>query len=613
MKTFYKFFSIAFALSIILMCGISCRKEIYPPNSETETVEKQLLKQEDLLKVINENPAFKLFGLDWSKAKQAILDGKAVVRVPVENKVKFDISLFNPNQPSQKNVQSVGSTGKSPNYSESHPPEVFFIKEADSIRPYLLNFVPDKTSPKTGENGIWTGKLYEWNLKGDKVHVQDISDSKLKRNYLMEIGTGTSTNSDSRKVDGWIGDFFNWLGGIFRDVWDGINWLFYNLGIPGFYTYDDWDQKRYRTWEFGSGDDGGGGGSYGGGGGGGGGYYDAAGDPSYGGYLPGYRPADNFPYYYPGGDPFTPYPSGPNVGGTLYSASLNYLINNINLTSEQINFLAGRDDISQALENYLIVNGTSKENNDFVQWAVGYLYVNRFLVNINQFLTEFFPVGPELVADPNADNWIDPDNTVLFDPDHQTVYQQYQDSQPWPTVKRDDVMAFEKFVPIRKRADNPNKYVNCLILAKEQLDKVGYTCSGYSPGDQTFSIYTEQNGVNLPRTKQAISYIISALSQKIPVLIGVDNRIGTPSSINADGSTDHFVVIVGMGTDEKGRYFQFVDNATNNRSTGASYSNRLYYNSITGKITGRTAVADYRNIAGMHDYIVTQVRKSIKK
>lgn len=45
---------------------------------------------------------------------------------------------------------------------------------------------------------------------------------------------------------------------------------------------------------------------------------------------------------------------------------------------------------------------------------------------------------------------------------------------------------------------------------------------------------------------------------------------------------------------------------------GASYSNRLYYDSNTGKITGKTAIVDYRNLPGMHDYIVTQVRKSIK-
>jgi len=70
-------------------------------------------------------------------------------------------------------------------------------------------------------------------------------------------------------------------------------------------------------------------------------------------------------------------------------------------------------------------------------------------------------------------------------------------------------------------------------------------------------------------------------------LIGVDNRVGTPSPLNVDGSTDHFVVIVGMGTDENGKYFQFVDSATDNRSTGASYSNRLYYILQQVKLQGR--------------------------
>lgn len=112
---------------------------------------------------------------------------------------------------------------------------------------------------------------------------------------------------------------------------------------------------------------------------------------------------------------------------------------------------------------------------------------------------------------------------------------------------------------------------------------------------------------------KSITYLIDALSKKIPVLIGVDNRPGTLSTSNLDGCTDHFVVIVGMGTDTKGRYFQFVDNSSSNIIEGASYSNRLYYNATTGKITGKTANIQYRNMPGMYDYIVNQVRKSIKK
>lgn len=59
-------------------------------------------------------------------------------------------------------------------------------------------------------------------------------------------------------------------------------------------------------------------------------------------------------------------------------------------------------------------------------------------------------------------------------------------------------------MPIRRRDDDPTKYVNCLVLAKEQLGKVGYTCSGYLPGSQTFSIYTTQGGVNLNQTKKQL-------------------------------------------------------------------------------------------------------------
>jgi hypothetical protein len=68
-----------------------------------------------------------------------------------------------------------------------------------------------------------------------------------------------------------------------------------------------------------------------------------------------------------------------------------------------------------------------------------------------------------------------------------------------------------------------------------------------------------------------------------------------------------------MGTDSNGKYFQFVDSATDNPSTGASWRNRLYYNSSTGKITGKTVIEGNRSLAGMRDYTITQVRKSIKK
>lgn len=68
--------------------------------------------------------------------------------------------------------------------------------------------------------------------------------------------------------------------------------------------------------------------------------------------------------------------------------------------------------------------------------------------------------------------------------------------------------------------------------------------------------------------------MISSLSKKIPVLIGVDNSNGAPVE-SLDKSTDHFVVVVGMGTDSNGKYFQFVDSATDNPSNVARWGNQL--------------------------------------
>lgn len=46
--------------------------------------------------------------------------------------------------------------------------------------------------------------------------------------------------------------------------------------------------------------------------------------------------------------------------------------------------------------------------------------------------------------------------------------------------------------------------------------------------------------------KPTISYRIGTLNKKIPILIAIYNRTGTPSMINEDLSTDHFIVIVAM-------------------------------------------------------------------
>ena len=111
--------------------------------------------------------------------------------------------------------------------------------------------------------------------------------------------------------------------------------------------------------------------------------------------------------------------------------------------------------------------------------------------------------------------------------------------------------------------------------------------------------------------KQAVNYLKKALKNNTPVMCGVDNR---PKSPNKDAITDHFIVIVGMGTDEKGNYFLFYDNAVTNTKIGTSLDNKLYCYCKEHKIEG---VGDDRNTyirdkKSYKKYILSRVIESIK-
>ena len=94
----------------------------------------------------------------------------------------------------------------------------------------------------------------------------------------------------------------------------------------------------------------------------------------------------------------------------------------------------------------------------------------------------------------------------------------------------------------------------------------------------------------------------------LPVMVGVDDAPGSPLG-NPDFTTDHFVVIVGSGTDANGNYFQFYDNASKYPVGGANPYNRLYYDPSTGKISGASS-SGYAHQPGRYNYIITQIRKN---
>ncbi|MBD1394049.1 hypothetical protein [Mucilaginibacter glaciei] len=194
-------------------------------------------------------------------------------------------------------------------------------------------------------------------------------------------------------------------------------------------------------------------------------------------------------------------------------------------------------------------------------------------------------------------NEIEGSNNPIL-PSDGTSYQEYQTGAPWPTVS--DVMGWNNFI----------KYdgSKCFDLAKRQLGKLNYTTTGWSStSPMIFKIYNETNipTVDLVETRKAITYLNQALQNGIPVLVGVDYAVGSP---NYDNTTDHFVVIVGAGTNASGKFYRFYDNATNLPGRGTSTGNKLYFNESTGLISGHSQVGNFSGLT----LKITHVRKSVK-
>ncbi|RZK27752.1 MAG: hypothetical protein EOO61_23015 [Hymenobacter sp.] len=121
---------------------------------------------------------------------------------------------------------------------------------------------------------------------------------------------------------------------------------------------------------------------------------------------------------------------------------------------------------------------------------------------------------------------------------------------------------------------------------------------------------------NSTRAAQGLTRLDKCMALHQPVMVGVSHKINLLfSSKNSktgitkyyeinDGTIDHFVAIVGVGVDEKGKYYRFFDVGTTeaNRKNGISPLNRLYYNPTTGFYEGNTQVSHKAK------YVLTQLR-----
>lgn len=270
------------------------------------------------------------------------------------------------------------------------------------------------------------------------------------------------------------------------------------------------------------------------------------------------------------------------------------------LSPEQSQFLSpGLQNVYvlNALETkvkaYLRLNEYVEESKDFMSWAITYLD-NHLNVDFEYLLNNRTEYN-------TSTNDIDNNTEGNYD---ETVYSNFNPLQDtWSNIS--SVIPVNKFVGW----GYPNVKQNCMDYAKAQIKKMGFQISNYSAIGQTFQIYTTQSGVNQTKLNQGLSYLKYALSNGIPVIVGIDDAPGSPNAAT-DNSTDHFVVIVGMGTNNNGNYFQFYDNASGNSNQGANPLNLLYFNPTTNQISGTSQCSGYVNCCTTHNYILTQIRKS---
>lgn len=259
------------------------------------------------------------------------------------------------------------------------------------------------------------------------------------------------------------------------------------------------------------------------------------------------------------------------------------------------NYLASNPERIEAVFNFLqknkVANGSISYNQKYlVNQILNYLVINPLMTwdILMKNRTDFDINQAEI------------DNYTIGNYDTSTYSEFNPQQQPWPNISA--IIPQYKF-----EGWNRNLHPNwqCMDYSKEQLKVMGYQISSYYSAGQTFQIYSSQNGVNTTKLAQGLSYLKYALSNNIPIIVGIDDAPGHPG--NLDNTTDHFVVIVGMGTDSNGKYFQFYDNATGNLNNGTSSLNKLYYNSTTGIISGTSQASPYST--GL-TYILTMIRKS---
>ncbi len=160
-----------------------------------------------------------------------------------------------------------------------------------------------------------------------------------------------------------------------------------------------------------------------------------------------------------------------------------------------------------------------------------------------------------------------------------------------------------------KWGDTEAQKVACKKTCDDILNKVGLANTSKAEADRYQTALENDKHttilINSAEAKQAVQYINEQLKNGNPVQVGVDHALNYKGGKLNEGTTDHFVIIIGKACENNKIYYRFYDVGTRHNEKGASKNNKLFLKS-DNSLKGTTVYSG-------QTYLVTQVRKNKKK
>jgi len=105
-----------------------------------------------------------------------------------------------------------------------------------------------------------------------------------------------------------------------------------------------------------------------------------------------------------------------------------------------------------------------------------------------------------------------------------------------------------------------------------------------------------------------IKYINALDNLSQPILVGVDHTPDYGENTETDNTTDHFITIVGRGSDANGDYFRYFENVPGGNTTGPELKLYLQEDGTLQTLTDSNGGSSYTFNGNI--YTITQVRPS---